>query len=244
MTSTNNFGNPCIVAGVQPLLTDLPTAVNLHLYRHDTAGRARLEDFIRSTFLRIYRAELATFYPNLAAFSADGQVRGVIGYRDGIVKPLFSEQYLDAPVEEVMAAYLQHGIARQQIVEVGNLALSSPGDARWAIAAMTVLLRSGGYRWVLFTATKPLFNTFQRLGLRPIPIATPDPKRLPDSGRQWGSYYQAAPRVYAGDIEAGYVKLITHVSDNHPKLYSLLQQARHIGMNNYVGAAQLMCAAV
>jgi Thermostable hemolysin len=221
--------NPCIVDGVQPLLTELRDAVRIHFRGRNDAGREPLEGFIQRIFQQSYGASLRTFYPNLTAFTSDERIRGVVGYRDGMNRPLFSEQYLDAPVEQVMAAHLDQAVERPQLVEVGNLALTGLGEARWVIAAMTVLLHAAGYRWVLFTAVKPLFNAFQRLGLNPVRIAVPDPRRLPDGGSNWGRYYQAGPLVYAGNIEAGYNKLSAHVSQRQPRLHGLLLEARQLG---------------
>lgn len=219
----------CIVADVQPLFAELRDTVNVHFRGQNDADRAGLEHFIQQIFQATYGAELGSFYPNLTAFTTDNQLRGVVGYRDGMVKPLFSEQYLDAPVETVMSRHLKQEVRREQLVEVGNLALANPGEARWVIAAMTAFLHAAGYRWVLFTVVKPLFNAFQRLGLRPIEIATPDPARLSDGGRSWGSYYQAGPVVCAGDIEAGYRKLSAHVSSRQPRLQALLNDAWQLG---------------
>ncbi len=224
--------NPCIVAGVQPLLTELRDPVRIHCRgQHDT-GRKPLECFIHHTFQQTYGAELRVFYPNLTAFTTGGQIRGVVGYRNGMAQPLFSEQYLDMPVEKVMTTHLDQTVERRHVVEVGNLALTGMGEARWVIAAMTVLLQAAGYRWVLFTAVKPVFNAFQRLGLRPVQIATPDPKRLADGGNNWGSYYEAGPMVYAGNIEAGYKKLSAHISQRQPRLHALMQEAQHLGASS------------
>jgi len=54
---------------------------------------------------------------------------------------------------------------------VGNLAADSPGAARLLIVALTDLLVALGFRWVTFTGTPPLLNSFQRLGLTPSPTA-------------------------------------------------------------------------
>jgi len=228
----------CIVAGVQPLLTELRTTVQTRYCDPNDADRDALEEFIQHVFKQTYGAELHSFYPHLAAFTTDGRIRGVVGYRDGMVRPLFSEQYLDAPVEKVMSACLNQDIDRRELVEVGNLALAGPGEARWLIAAMTVFLYAAGYRWGLFTAVRPLFNAFRRLGLRPIELATPDPRRLPDGGSNWGSYYDAGPVVYAGDIEAGYRKLTAHVSQRQPKLQKLLRDAWFLGISTRPAVAQ------
>jgi Thermostable hemolysin len=223
--------NPCIVAGVQPLLTELREPVSVYLRGQHDAGREFLEDFIHRVFQKTFGADLRAFYPNLAAFTSGSRIRGVVGYRHGMASPLFSEQYLDVPVERVMATHLNQNVERRHVVEVGNMALAGPGEARWAIAAMTVFLHAAGYRWVLFTAIRPLFNAFQRLGLNPVQIAIPDPARLPDSGSLWGSYYHAGPGVYVGNIEAGFKKLNAHVSPRQPRVHALLQEARRLGMS-------------
>jgi hypothetical protein len=245
MSTTVELGhNPCIVAGVQPLLTELRDSVRVDFRGQCDAGREPLEHFIHRVFQQTFGAELRAFYPNLTAFLSGGQIRGVVGYRNGMAQPLFSEQYLDAPVEQLMATHLEQMVERRHVAEVGNLALAGPGEARWVIAAMTVFLHAAGYRWVLFTAIKPLFNAFQRLGLKPIQIAVPDPKRLPDGGNLWGSYYQAGPLVYAGNIEAGYKKLNTHVSQRQPRLHALLQEAQRLGASTHRDEPRVICKAV
>ena len=221
----------CIVPGVQPLLTELQDSVSMHFCTEPDTRRADLERFIYEVFKQAFGAELSIYYPNLLNFTIGGEIRGVVGYRDGMVKPLFSEHYLDSPAERVIGIHLGRDIDRRQLVEVGNLALAGRGEVRWVIAAMTVFLYAAGYRWVLFTAVKPLYNAFQRLGLRPIHIAKPDPERLPEGGSRWGSYYKAGPLVCAGDITAGYYKLVASVSQRHPILSTLLQAAFSHGLN-------------
>ena len=227
----------CIVSGVQPLLTELRESVTTRFCRAQDPERASLERFIHDVFKRAFDAELRSFYPNLLAFTTGSQTRGAIGYRDGMVKPLFSEQYLDSPAESVIGVHLGQNVERRQLVEVGNLALAGRGEVRWVIAAMTVFLYAAGYRWVLFTAVKPLYNAFRRLGLKPIDIAKPDPQRLAQGGNDWGSYYQAAPVVCAGDIAAGYQKLVASVSQRQPLLNALLQEAFSHGLNARFGYA-------
>jgi hypothetical protein len=236
--------NPCIVAGIRPLLTELRDPVRIHCRGQHDAGRRPLEDFIYRAFRQSYGAELRGFYPNLTAFTTGGRIRGVVGYRNGVAQPLFSEQYLDTPVEKVMATHLNQIVERRHVVEVGNLALTGTGEARWVIATMTVFLQAAGYRWVLFTAVKPLFNAFQRLGLKPVQIAIPDPKRLPDGGSHWGSYYDAGPMVYAGNIEAGYKKLVAHVMQGTPRLHALMQEAQRLGASTRLDEFRVIREAV
>jgi hypothetical protein len=223
----------CIAHGVAPLVTELDESIEIYRCGHADDERGMLETMVATAFRSAYGAEVTSFYPQLLGFTTGTGLRAVVGYRDGLAQPLFSEQYLDATAEQVMSRHLYRDVVRGQVAEVGNLALCGPGQARWVIAAATVFLHAAGYRWVLFTAVRHLVNAFQRLGLRPVPLAAADPGRLPDGGASWGSYYDASPMVCAGDIGAGLRKLTTSAALRQPRLQALLDMAHQLG-----GAAQ------
>lgn len=181
--------DPCILGDVQPLLAELQQPTSVQVVNDSHHQRQQAEQFIHDVFHHAYGANLRSFYPTLLSFQSADRHRAAVGYRDGAVRPLFSEQYLDHPADELISARKGNAISRTQLVEVGNLALASPGEARWVIAAVTQYLYEMGYRWVLFTAVKPLFNAFLRLGLKPIELAEADACLLPDKGLNWGRYY-------------------------------------------------------
>jgi hypothetical protein len=229
----NDRDSICIDAGVDPLLTELREPIDLLHADRDHPARHRLHSFIRADFQGAHGARVDHFYPSLLGFSSRQGLRAVIGFRggctDGRHQPLFAEQYLDAPAEDLVRARTGLGVARHALVEVGNLALDEPGHARWVIAASTAYLAAAGYRWVLFTATRPLANAFLRLGLRPVALAPADPARLPDGGASWGRYYEHGPVVYAGDILAGARKLQAAVRMGRPQLQALLRASVLLG---------------
>lgn len=217
--------DPCIVPSVQPLLNELqqPVAVRVHSLQDER--RDPVEQFIRQVFLRSYGARLSGFYPTLLSFNADESIRAAVGLRDAVNGELFAEQYLSSPADALIESHWHQPVARERLVEVGNLALASPGEARWLIAAVTTFLHGCGYRWVLFTAVRPLFNAFQRLGLNPVQLAPANPARLPGGGSEWGRYYDGHPVVCVGDIRSGYRKLTSAVSESQPRLHALLAAA-------------------
>jgi hypothetical protein len=217
--------DPCLIPGVQPLLSELGQPVSTHLHTPGDAGRASVEAFLRETFRRHYDARLGSFYPSLLAFRSHGKLRAAVGFRETRPAPVFAEQYLPEPAERMIAAHWGEPVDRERMVEVGNLALACPGEARWVIAAVTTFLYARGYRWVLFTAVRPLFNAFRRLGLNPVPLAVADPARLAGGGREWGRYYHQQPVVCAGDIRSGHQKLCRCVSSGQPLLRQTLGQA-------------------
>jgi len=171
-------------------------------------GRAGLEAFIAAAFLKSYGAELTHFCDTLIGCrDAQGAWIAGLGYSLAADGPLFLEQYLDVPLEQAIGDRAGYAVERGQIVEVGNLAADHAGAARALIVSMTRLLHGHGLHWVAFTATSSLLNSFTRLRLKPGVLADADPRRLPDGGKRWGSYYNSQPQVMFGDIRYGYAQL-------------------------------------
>lgn len=172
------------------------------------AGRAGLQAFIADAFFKSYGAEISHFCDTLIGCrDANGDWLAALGYSLGTDGPLFLEQYLDAPLERQIGARAGQVVERRQIVEVGNLAAGHAGAARALIVSMTRLLHSQGLHWVAFTATASLLNSFARLRLKVNVLAEADPRRLPDAGKHWGTYYTTQPQVMFGDIRYGYAHL-------------------------------------
>lgn len=200
--------------------------LSLFLAHASSPRRAELEAFIHERFALQHGARVNHFMPCLFGLEdVDGQLLGAVGLRSGANGPLFLERYLSQSIEGVIAAHQQHNPpSRQQIVEVGNLAASNPGAARLLIVALTDLLVAMGFRWVTFTGTPGLLNSFQRLGLTPLPLGPANPDCMGTELADWGSYYDALPQVMAGDIYAGHQRLLhlgVYPRLGHQALYAL-----------------------
>lgn len=170
--------------------------------------RAGLERFIEKVFFDIYQAKVRHFCSILIGCrNESGEWVAALGFTLAAEGQVFLEQYLDAPVEAAIAAKSQTMVARHQIAEVGNLAAVHRGAARALIVFMTRHLQSLGLSWVTFTANRSLLNSFTRLHIETAALADADPKRLPDGGKSWGSYYETKPQVMYGNIHAGYAEL-------------------------------------
>lgn len=160
--------------------------------------RGECEAFIGARFHAAYGARVAQYSPHLLGVrDVLGRFRAGVGYTPAEGRRLFLEQYLDAPVERLLAG---HGVRREKIAEVGHLAATSAGLGRTLIPLLARHLHRLGYGWVVFTATRELRNAFARLGLAPLELAAADPARLPDRGVHWGRYYEHDPVVVAGRI--------------------------------------------
>lgn len=181
-----------------------PTKVEMSAL-HD-CNRSEVERFIQVSFLHAYAAHVKHFMPELMSLRSDaGQLMGALGLRRARDDELFLEQYLDRPVEQLLAAKTNSPVARDGIVEVGNLAVSGAGGGRWLITALTAYLYASDEKWVVFTAGPVLCNAFSRMGLDLVELGDADPYRLKsDELEAWGRYYDQKPRVMAGLIKPGY----------------------------------------
>jgi hypothetical protein len=173
------------------------------LYRSD-ARRRDLEQFIAERYRGAYGARLTHFADALVGIAgSDATWSAAVGFTLAGLRPLFVEQYLDSSAQDAISARVGDLVKREHIVEVGNLAAASSGAARSVIVCMTRLLHDIGCRWVVFTSTRTLLNSFRRLGIATMELADANPARLPDGGESWGTYYAHDPRVIAADIRLG-----------------------------------------
>jgi hypothetical protein len=174
------------------------------LFGPNDVGRRLVENFIAAVYLARYQARLSCFFPHLLAYyDNQGQLVAAVGLRSGDEGSLFAEQYLEQPVEVVMAQRAIAQIRRQDVVEVGNFAAITPGLARELIMQVTCTLAKARRPWVLFVATQQLRNAFQRLHLSPIELAEANPDRLTDQESDWGDYYASRPRLMCGNVAQG-----------------------------------------
>jgi len=167
----------------------------------------KIRQFIADIFMHHYGATIESYCDRLIGVcSPQGTMLAAAGYNLAEEGPLFLEQYLDSPLEQQIQQQLGMDITRSEIAEVGNLAALQAGGTRMLIELMTQRLHQEGRRWVTFTATQSLINSFHRMGLSPVILAPANPKRVKNPNA-WGSYYLQNPYVAIGDIQLGHARL-------------------------------------
>jgi len=175
---------------------------------HECAERREVEAFIEQVYAKTYGALIGKHYPTLVSVrDSDGRILAALGFRMASGNALFLEQYMDMPVEEGIRRAFGCAVERHHIAEVGNLASAGHGAAVFLFVALMAYLECRGFSHIALTGTKILRGYFQKLGLDPRDMGNADPKRLPDHGKSWGSYYDTEPRLIAGDIHASYRRL-------------------------------------
>lgn len=188
---------------VQRFLNPLPEFQLLTL-RDD--ARAEAKQFVRERYRAAYDAEVRHFLPYLMTMQCLGQYSGVAGLSPAGAQPLFLEQYLSAPIEQVLAERTGAPVARDKLVEVGNLVAARKGASHLLFLLFTAVLHAAGYQWIVFTATHALRNNLEKLGLPLLTLKEVEVDTLPtDVRNEWGSYYATEPMVMAanlGDIDS------------------------------------------
>jgi hypothetical protein len=182
----------------------------LEVVQEREGARPSLEGFVAARFAAAYDAQVTHFCRHLVgARERGGGWHAAAGYTPAKAESLFLEHYLDEPVERLLARRHGSRVRRERIVEVGNLAATSPGMGRLLITALGVELHRAGYTWVVFTATREIRNAFTRLQLPLTKLVVANPSRLPDKGDTWGNYYAHDPHVMAGYLPAGFQRSAT-----------------------------------
>ena len=186
-----------------------------------TDERRTVEDFIIDIYGRSYGAKIGVHYPILMSVRDDSnRILAALGFRYADREQLFLEQYLEYPVETVLKT------PRRDIVEIGNLASAGGGASLFLFAALSAYLEHRSMRYAVITGTNFIEKRLRSLGLRPRRLAPADPARLLQKDENWGTYYETAPHVLAGDIDEGYRKLQhalgAEYTENRPRLFPRL----------------------
>ena len=160
-----------------------------------------VRSLIEDVYNRTYGAAIREHYPDIC-FRADnaGGIVAAAGIRRASEEALFLEQYLDAPIEEVIRRHTDESVSRSEIVEIGNLVSNQTGQCRSFFKLLCAELHGLGFRYATATATRPLRRIFRCSGFDSRFLAFADPARLPDAGTHWGSYYAADPHVVFGNV--------------------------------------------
>ena len=122
----------------------------------------------------------------------------------GREQTLFSECYLQQPIEAVISNRLGTGIRRSEICEIGSLSTdpSFIPSVKRVVAYFPWFAAHVGCKFALVTVTSYMRLAFISSGTNFTPICHADPSCLPREERtRWGRYYDFDPQTGFIDIE-------------------------------------------
>jgi hypothetical protein len=161
--------------------------------------RDEVESFIALIFKQQHGAIITEFMPELVALrDSEGKLMAAFGMRKAANEPLFLEQYIDEPIEVLMADKLGQYIPRDAITCIGNLAVANPRNAGVLITHIIQHSLDIGIEWCVATAHHSLQNGLVKAGRNVYPLHFADKLSLPlEEQDKWGSYYDKMPQVVA-----------------------------------------------
>jgi hypothetical protein len=183
---------------------------SLKLHTPDTPYRTAVEQFIYQRFAHQYGADINTFLPMLLSAADDKGITAALGFQPASLRRLFLEFYLDCDIETTLGIVTQSEIHRHRIVEIGNLASGRQRATQSLFLLLAQILYAAGYEWVVFTANSAVKSWLARLQIPAFVLTEADPKRLPDKGANWGTYYDDKPVVLAANIDRSFSTMNSH----------------------------------
>lgn len=166
--------------------------------------RWALENFIRDKYQKVHQASISSFSDTLFAGYADAEIQVAIGLQQLKTAHAFLEQYLDAPIENILSQLSAMPVSRTQIVEIGNLAAQDMSKAKLMVAFLVFYLSQNNVQWAVCTGTAAVRYVLQNMGLHFHVLEKANPEVLGAAQQQWGSYYQQKPYVLAINVAAAF----------------------------------------
>jgi len=173
---------------------------SLWLHSRRDSNRTAVEAYITDHFHTAYGAKVSSFLPLLISARFAGKTSAAVGLQTAKSGSLFLEQYLSAPLEQMLGLVTGQKISRNTIIEIGNLTVTHAGNSYLLFILLTAILNRAGFEWVSFTATRQVRRILGKLECRAYKLGRADRLKLNPGSGKWGSYYETKPEVLAVNI--------------------------------------------
>jgi hypothetical protein len=162
--------------------------------------RKQVEAFISTKYQEMHKATLSHFSSTLFVGEFQHQTQVAIGIEPLKSHQAFLEQYLVQPIEQTLTKMIQRDVAREKIIEIGNLASQNMEYAKMMVAFLVFYLTVAEVEWAVCTGTIAVRYVLQQMGLHFHVLEKANPEVLGEAKKQWGNYYQQKPLVLAINV--------------------------------------------
>ncbi|MEH6559810.1 MAG: thermostable hemolysin [Marinobacter sp.] len=125
--------------------------------------------------------------------NAKDRILACAGITFGEEGGLFSEQYLDKPIEAILRARLGKELERSNIAEIGSLTSHHATAGMILVNMIPMLAWCMGAHYLLCTVTPQVIRMMEGCQIAFEPLEQADPDRLTEAKELWGSYYDRVP---------------------------------------------------
>ncbi len=168
--------------------------MNIRVVKQGTALWNLAATAVQNTYRNAYEAQIEPNPENfVVAVEGDRTVLACAGITFAGTGTLFSEQYLDKPIETTIQERWRCEYGRSEIAEVGNLISIDKRASLSVIKLVPLLAWCMGAKALLCTITPKVAGLLNACDIRFEPVCEADPTKVNGDGREWGSYYASKP---------------------------------------------------
>ncbi|TCB79595.1 thermostable hemolysin [Acinetobacter sp. ANC 4173] len=176
------------------------TLLRIHAAQVDQSERKQVETYISTKYQEKHKATLSHFSSTLFVGEFKHETQVAIGIEPLKTHQAFLEQYLVQPIEQTLKKIVQRDVAREKIIEIGNLASQNMEYAKMMVAFLVFYLTLAEVEWAVCTGTIAVRYVLQQMGLHFHVLEKANPEVLGEAQKQWGNYYQQKPLVLAINV--------------------------------------------
>lgn len=182
----------------------------MNAFGQSDKGRQAVEQQIQNAYEKSFAARISHFMPTLiSAGIVNTPPHLNFGLCCAADQTLFLENYLPAPVEQILSMAVRSQVSRECIAEIGNLSFDHTENLQQDLMSIASYCQQQGYRYVVCTATRALRLLFLRAGMKPVLLGQATQSDAPIDGSHWGDYYETAPQIIGGNVLLGLQHLQT-----------------------------------
>ena len=203
--------------------------MKIRVAKHGTALWNLAASAVQKKYQSAYEAQVEPNPENfVVAIDNDQNILACAGITFAERAPLFSEQYLEKPIELLTRETWQREYYRSDIAEIGNL-ISNDKNASVSIIKLVPLLAwCMGAKALLCTITPKVAGLLKACDIEFEPLCEADPSKVAGGARAWGSYYESRP-----------ITGLIHVA-NHRALFHSLTTSMDFIRSNHTSQLETM----
>ncbi len=168
--------------------------MNIRVVKQGTALWNLAVTAVQNKYRSAYEAQIEPNPENfVVAVEGDRTILACAGITFAATGKLFSEQYLDTPIETAIQDIWRCQYNRNEIAEVGNLISFDKRASLSVIKLVPLLAWCMGAKALLCTITPKVAGLLNACDIRFEPICEADPAKVDGGGEGWGSYYANKP---------------------------------------------------
>lgn len=177
--------------------------LKIEIVSKDNPHRAEVETFIQQSFATHFNANLHGFFPLILTIRniKNNELIAAVGIRCAKKERLFSECYLDEPIEQTIVKLESTLTSRGKIAELGNFVVRNRSDIKRVIPILGQFIKTLNVDWVIYTLTRPIKTYFNKLGIELNHITDADIAKVNGAAKDWGRYYNFKPAVYYSNVK-------------------------------------------